>query len=65
MKSWKTTAGGVAALLVTLGQALTAITDDNPATQPNWEIVAVAACAAWTGMHSRDKNVSSEQQGVK
>jgi hypothetical protein len=48
-KSWKTTGAGVAAILVAGGAALTALTDANPQTQPDWAAL-IAAIIAGVGL---------------
>jgi hypothetical protein len=48
-KSWKTTGAGVAAILVAGGAALTALTDADPATHPDWAAL-IAAIIAGVGL---------------
>jgi hypothetical protein len=43
--SWKTTGAGVAAILVAGGAALTALTDSDPATTPDWASLLAAIIA--------------------
>lgn len=73
--SWRTSAagivglvGGVGALLVAAAGAISAVTDGNPDTHPNWELVGAAwggVMASWGLMFARDNKVSSEQAGAK
>lgn len=48
-KSWKTTGAGIAAILVAVGAALTAFTDGDPATIPDYASL-LAACLAGIGL---------------
>ncbi|CAB4173241.1 hypothetical protein UFOVP942_41 [uncultured Caudovirales phage] len=48
-KSWKTTGAGIAAILVAVGAALTAFTDGDPATIPDFASL-LAACLAGIGL---------------
>ena len=65
MKSWKTTVAGIAAILTAGGAALTAISDGNPATEPDYAAL-IAACIAGLGLlFARDNNVTSEDAGAK
>lgn len=48
-KSWRTTGAGVAAILVAGGAVLKALTDNDPATQPDWAAL-VAAIMAGVGL---------------
>jgi hypothetical protein len=65
MKSWKTTAAGIAAILGVIFPAIAAALDANPATDPNWAMVIPAVITAAGLLFARDANVSSEQQGLK
>lgn len=69
MKSWRTTASG---LFLAVGLMFTQFShalDDDPNTKMSTEIVlgslAAVGGALGVGWFSRDKNVSSEDQGVK
>jgi hypothetical protein len=43
--SWKTTGAGVAAILVAVGSVLTALTDNDPLTVPDWGALSAAVIA--------------------
>jgi hypothetical protein len=65
MKSWKTTAAGVGALVTVAGTTLNQLLDGNPATNPDWNVVLPVLFTGLIGLFARDNNVSSEQAGVK
>lgn len=48
-KNWKTTGLGIAAILTAGGAALTALTDNDPATLPDWGAL-IAAVIAGVGL---------------
>jgi len=48
-KNWKTTGLGIAAILTAAGAALTALTDNDPATLPDWGAL-IAAVIAGVGL---------------
>lgn len=64
MKSWKTTVGGIGAILAAIGGALNLLFDNNPATNPDWGIVATAVMTGFGLIFARDNNVSSEEAGA-
>lgn len=70
-KSWKTTAAGWLALVGAMSAAGFALMDGDPSTKPDAQAIFDALTALgigiplWImGIFARDKNVSSEQQGV-
>ena len=63
--SWRTTGGGIALALSAIATALTALTDNNPATNVDWVSVGGQIAAAWALIQARDNKVSSEQAGLK
>lgn len=64
-RSWKTSAAGVGTLLTVLGATLNQLTDGNPATNPDWNVVLPLVFTGLIGIFARDNNVSSEDAGVK
>lgn len=64
MKSWKTTLGGVAAILAGLGLIAKMVSDGDYNAEKLMAAVA-AVGAGFTGIFARDNNVSSEEAGVK
>lgn len=64
MKSWKTTAAGIGAILVAVGSALTATFDADPATVADWGAVIAAIIAGAGLIMARDNDVTSEQAGA-
>ena len=65
MKSWKTSAAGIAAILVALGGAVQVLFDGNPATNPDWNVTVAAVLAGVGLMTARDNKVTSESAGAK
>lgn len=63
-RSWKTTAGGILALL---GAALDVVPGSAPGASyvKPWGGFMAAIGAGLIGLAARDANVSSEQQGIK
>ena len=64
-KNWKTTAAGVAAIATAVGAALTAMSDNDPAT--SFDVAAtIAAVIAGIGLiFARDGDKSSEAVGAR
>ncbi len=65
MKSWKTTAAGVAAAVAAIAVAAHAVLDGDPATVPNWEAVGAAVLGAVGLIFARDNSVTSEKAGAR
>jgi uncharacterized membrane protein YhiD involved in acid resistance len=65
MKSWKTSAAGIGAILVAVGSAVSAHFDGDALTTPDWGAVVAAVIAGIGLLAARDNNVSSEQAGAK
>lgn len=63
-RSWKTTAGGTAALLTIIGNAITLLADGNPNTNPDWNTICPEIAIALGLIFSRDYDVTSEDQGI-
>lgn len=64
MKSWKTTAAGIAAIVAALATAVGALFDADPITLPDWGAVAAAVMAGIGLIAARDNNVTSEKAGA-
>jgi hypothetical protein len=63
--SWKTSAAGIAAIVVAIASCVQAHFDGDPATVPSYE-VAIAAIITGLGLiFARDNGVSSESAGAK
>jgi hypothetical protein len=65
MKSWKTSAAGIAAIVAALATAVGALFDADPLTMPDWGAVAAAVMAGIGLIAARDNGVTSEQAGAK
>ena len=63
--SWKTTVAGICYIVVAGAAALGAMLDNDPATVPDWSIVAAAIVAGFGLISARDNKVSSEQVDAK
>jgi len=63
--SWRTSAAGIGAILVAIGSAVTAITDNDPMTIPDWGAVIAAVIAGVGLIFARDAKVSSQQEGIR
>lgn len=64
MKSWKTTAAGIAAIVAALATAVGALFDADPTTLPDWGAVAAAILAGVGLIAARDNDVTSEKAGA-
>ena len=62
--SWRTTLAGIGALLIAVGTMLAAVTDGNPETVPNTEML-IAALTGLGLLAARDNGVSSEKAGAR
>lgn len=62
--SWKTTTAGLAAVLAVVADALTKLSDADPATNPDWNIVVAVVASAAIGLFARDNDKSSESVGA-
>jgi hypothetical protein len=65
MKSWKTTAAGISAAVAAIASAVSALVDNNPATNPDWAAVIAAVTAGIGLVFARDNKVTSEDAGAK
>lgn len=64
-KSWKTTTGGVAAIIIAISGAVQLLTDGDALTNPDWNSVVAAVVAGVALIAARDNNVTSEKAGAK
>ena len=66
MKSWKTTAAGIAAgIAIILPQIQLFLAENGGFGEIDWKIVVTGLGAMGIGWFSRDNNVSSENAGAK
>tara|TARA_Y100000310_G_C20624758_1_gene785249 strand:+ start:1039 stop:1248 length:210 start_codon:yes stop_codon:yes gene_type:complete len=64
MKSWKTTAAGIAALLAVIATAIAAHLDGDASTTAEWGAVVTAVFVALGFVASRDNSKTSEDVGA-
>ena len=65
MKSWKTTAAGIAAFISVASPQVMAMLDNDPLTNPEWGLV-IGAFVVLLGLGAaRDNGVTSEAAGAK
>ena len=65
MKSWKTTAMAIIALVIACLQGFVAFIDDDAATSPNWTLIGTTLMTTIGLLFARDNNVTSESAGAK
>lgn len=58
--AWKTTLIGYGQFLVVLGASITAAVDDDPETEPNWELVFISGATA-VGLRAAEDEPSKEE----
>lgn len=63
--SWKTTGAGISAVLIAVGSALSALTDNDPATVVDWGALSAALIAGIGLIFARDNDKSSKTLKVK
>lgn len=64
-RSWKTTGAGIASILVAVGSAVSALTDNDPATTVDWGALSAALVAGIGLIFARDNDKSSKTLKVK
>jgi uncharacterized membrane protein YhiD involved in acid resistance len=64
-KNWKTTGAGVAAILVAVSAALTALSDNDPATNIDFALLVSSVIAGVGLICARDGDKTSEAIGAK
>ena len=65
MKSWKTTAAGIAAIVAAVALAISHQFDTDPATVADWSAVITALTAGVGLVLARDNDKTSEQAGAQ
>jgi hypothetical protein len=65
MKSWKTSVAGGSALLVIISTTVKQLTDGDPNTNPDWNVVIPLLFTGLIGLFSRDNDKTSEDLGLK
>lgn len=64
-KNWKTTAAGIAAIMIAVGGCLAALTDADPKTTVDFTSIFAALTAGIGLIFARDGDKSSIQLGIK
>lgn len=65
MKSWKTTAAGIAAIVAAIALAVSHQFDSDPSTIADWTAVITALTAGVGLVLARDNDKTSEQAGAR
>lgn len=65
MKSWKTTAAGIAAIVAAVALAISRQFDTDPATVADWSAVITALTAGIGLVLARDNDKTSERAGAR
>ncbi len=63
--SKETSIFGIATFLSVAASAVMALTDGNPDTNPDWNIVIAGFFSMLMGLRARDNNKSSKQLGLE
>lgn len=64
--SWKTSAAGISAIIVAVFSLIVQpLTDNDPATVPNYEVAITAILAGIGLLTARDNDKTSEETGAK
>lgn len=65
MKSWKTSVSATLVAVIMVLSQISAAIDSDEKTIPDWNRVIEAVLIIYWGWNTRDKNVTSEQEGIK
>lgn len=65
MKSWKTSVSATLVAVIMVLTQVSATIDADEKTIPDWNQVIEAVLIIYWGWNTRDKDVSSEQEGIK
>ncbi len=63
-KSWKTTSAAIGGLIVLIGTVIKQLSDGDPSTNPDWNVVIPLAITSLVGIFARDNDKTSEQVGA-
>lgn len=64
-KSWRTTTLGIIAFIAMLLAGVTALLDDDPETNPDWDGILATGAVALALVTARDNKVSSQDVGIR
>lgn len=65
MKSWKTSVSATLVAVIMVLNQISAAIDSDEKTVPDWNQVIEAVLIIYWGWNTRDKDVTSEQEGAK
>lgn len=65
MNSWKTSVSATLVAVIMVLTQVSAAIDADEKTIPDWNQVIEAVLIIYWGWNTRDKDVSSEQEGIK
>ena len=65
MKSWKTSVSATLVAVIMVLSQISAAIDSDEKTIPDWNQVIEAVLIIYWGWNTRDKDVTSEQEGIK
>lgn len=63
--NWRTTIAGIGLILAAVGTAIVAVTDDDPSTVIQAEVLVTQIMCGLALIFARDAAVSSEKSGAK
>ena len=62
--NWKTSLGALGTILVLVGDSLKAITDNDPATNPDFKLILASAGLIWAAFFAKDADKGDDSGGT-